>query len=189
MWSCPQRSVCFNCGVPGHVSRDCNQRRGLPTRVVCTICYRSGHHRFDCRESPWDAPWEDAICMQTGKRGQLMSSEMRWFFGLKGVTCFNCGEKDHVGTECRRPNVDECQKNPDVALQEIRRAGNMMSLSDQVSNQRSSRESRAQNSNDNNRPRSMPPPRSRGSNDDYSARRGSNPRDSRREPQRSHHRF
>mmetsp|Transcript_59805 Transcript_59805/g.69892 ORF Transcript_59805/g.69892 Transcript_59805/m.69892 type:complete len:227 (+) Transcript_59805:529-1209(+) len=49
MWGCSQKSVFFNCGLPGHVERDCNQRRGLSQRVVCTICYRTGHHRFECR--------------------------------------------------------------------------------------------------------------------------------------------
>lgn len=187
---CPQRSVCFNCGVPGHVSRECNQRRGLPERIVCTICYQSGHHRFKCRERPWNAPWQDALCMQCGQRGHLMCSEMRWFFGLKGETCFNCGEKDHIGIDCRRPNVDGCLKNPDIAQAEIERAGETISICDQVSNQRMNRQSRAQNSG-NNRPRSMPPPRNRGNTDDYS-RRGSSSRDSRWQepyPQRSHHRF
>lgn len=123
MWSCPQKAVCFNCGVPGHVSRECNQRRGLPERRVCTICYRSGHHRFECQERPWNAPYQDALCMQCGQQGHLMCTEMRWFFGLKGETCFNCGGKGHCGVNCRRPDVDECNRNPEVALQEIHMAG------------------------------------------------------------------
>lgn len=124
MWTCPQKSVCFNCGLPGHVVRDCNQRRGMPERCVCTICYRSGHHRFDCRENPWNASiQQDATCMQCGQRGHFMCSEMRWFFGLKGLTCFNCGMKGHQGIHCRRPDVDVCQKNPDIALNEIETAG------------------------------------------------------------------
>lgn len=124
MWTCPQKSVCFNCGLPGHVVRDCNQRRGMPERCVCTICYRSGHHRFDCRENPWNASMQqDAICMQCGQRGHFMCSEMRWFFGLKGLTCFNCGMKGHRGIQCRRPDVDVCQKNPDIAQNEIDMAG------------------------------------------------------------------
>ena len=125
MWSCPQKSVCFNCGVPGHVSRECNQRRGLPQRNVCTNCYRSGHRRFQCRERPRDVPWQDVICMQCGERGHLMCSELRWFFGLKGVSCFNCGGSDHSGYECRNPNVANCLKNPDVAQNEISMAGSI----------------------------------------------------------------
>jgi len=193
MWSCPQKSVCFNCGVPGHVSRECNQRRGLPERMVCTICYRSGHHRFDCRERPWNAPYQDAVCMQCGQQGHLMCSELRWFFFLKGVSCFNCGENGHRGVDCRRPNVDECHKDFDVALREINRSG-VQSLSEQVSNHRSNRESRdgrmRQHSNNSNRPRSMPPPRNRGNNDNH-FRGGSNPRNLNFEPppQRSHRRF
>jgi cellular nucleic acid-binding protein len=119
LWSCPDKSVCFNCGLPGHVIRDCSQRRGLPQRCVCTICFRSGHHRFQCRERPWNVPMEDGVCMQCGQIGHFMCSEMRWFFGLKGVTCFKCGMKDHRGVDCRRPDVDVCQKNFDIAQREI----------------------------------------------------------------------
>ena len=170
MWSCPMKSVCFNCGLPGHVVRDCNQRRGLPERRICTICYRSGHHRFDCREWPWDAPSRDALCMQCGQRGHLMCNEMRWFFGLKGVSCFNCGEKGHQGIKCQRPDIDVCQKNPEIAQKEIERQGTI-SLSDQLSNQRSSRESRdSRNRQHDKRPRSMPPPRNGNNNNGYSRR-------------------
>ena len=122
MWTCPQKSICFNCGLPGHVSRECNQRRGLPQRVVCTVCYRSGHHRFDCRERPWNTPSQDAICMQCGEVGHTMCSRMKWFFGLKGVTCFNCGERNHRGIECRKPNVNDC-KDANVAQNQIAMAG------------------------------------------------------------------
>ena len=128
MWSCPQKSVCFNCGVPGHVSRECNQRRGMPERVVCTICCQSGHHRSRCRERINDRLLRDAVCMQSGEKGRTMKSGMRWFFGLKGVTCFNCGGKDHLGMQCGRPNLDACLRNPDVAFQEIERAGGTISL-------------------------------------------------------------
>lgn len=164
MWTCPQKSVCFNCGMPGHIVRDCMQRRGLPQRCVCTICLRSDHHRFQCRERPWDVPMEDAMCMQTGKRGQFMNTEMRWFFGLKGVSCFRCGMKDHRGVDCRRPDVETCQKNPELAQREIDMADSI-SLNYQMSNQRSNRESRDQGrsrESDNNRAWSMPPPSSRG---------------------------
>lgn len=159
MWSCPMKSVCFNCGLPGHVVRDCNQRRGLPERRVCTICFMGSHHRFDCREWPWDAPTRDSLCMQCGQKGHLMCNEMRWFFGLKGTSCFNCGEKGHTGIRCNRPDVDVCQKNPDIASQEVEMAGTI-SLSDQLSNQKSSRESRDSRQRDSNpRARSQPPPR------------------------------
>lgn len=164
MWTCPQKSVCFNCGLPGHIVRDCMQRRGLPQRCVCTICLRSNHHRFQCRERPWDVPMEDAICMQSGKLGQFMNTEMRWFFGLKGMSCFRCGMKDHRGVDCRRPDVETCQKNPELAQREIDMADSI-SLNDQMSNQRFNRESRDHGrscESDNNRARSMPPPSSRG---------------------------
>ncbi|KAL7548636.1 hypothetical protein ACHAWF_011905 [Thalassiosira exigua] len=123
IWSCPQKSVCFNCGIPGHMSRDCNHRRGLPERRVCTICYGSGHHKFDCDRKPWNVPSQDAICMQCSQKGHFMCQELRWFFGLKGISCFNCGGDDHRGIDCRRPDVNECINNPGVAQKEIDIAG------------------------------------------------------------------
>ncbi|KAL3776966.1 hypothetical protein ACHAW5_001498 [Stephanodiscus triporus] len=192
MWSCPDKSVCFNCGLPGHVVRDCNQRRGLPQRCVCTICFRSGHHRFQCRERPWNVPTEDAVCMQCGEMGHFMCSEMRWFFGLKGVTCFKCGMKDHRGVDCRRPDVDVCQKNFEIAQREIDMA-DTISLSDQLSNQRSLRESRdgRMRESDSSRTRSMPPLFNRGNNDRNSLRGpiSGDPRWNGSTPQNSHGRF
>lgn len=160
MWSCPMKCVCFNCGVPGHQSRDCPHRRRLPNRVVCTVCFQNGHHRFDCRERPWNSPSKEALCMQCGQKGHTMCSEMRWFFGLRGVTCFNCGG-NHLGETCRRANAEVCAKNADVARQEIEMAGSM-ALSDQLSNQRSNREgrdSREGSRNGNGRAKSLPPSR------------------------------
>ena len=120
MYSCPMKSVCFNCGVPGHMNRDCWRPRGMPRRSVCTICYESGHHRWQCRDRSW-VP-DEATCMQCGKPGHFMCSEMRWFFGLKGVTCFQCGANDHHGSECSRPDLERCSKNPDLAQEEIEMA-------------------------------------------------------------------
>jgi cellular nucleic acid-binding protein len=161
MWSCPMKCVCFNCGVPGHQSRDCPHRRGLPNRIICTVCFQNGHHRFDCRERPWNIPSKDAMCMQCGQKGHFMCTEMRWFFGLRGVTCFNCGG-NHLGERCRRANSETCSKNADVGRQEIEMAGSM-ALSDQLSNQRSNRESRdsRESRNGNGRAKSLPPSRQR----------------------------
>ena len=159
MWSCPMKCVCFNCGVPGHQSRDCPHRRGLPKRIICTICFQNGHHRFDCRERPWNAPSRDAICMQCGKKGHFMCSELRWFFGLKGSTCFNCGGA-HPGERCRRANYETCVKNADVGRQEIEIAGSI-NIGEELSNQRSSRESRGGDRNGSGRAKSLPPSRQR----------------------------
>ncbi|EED96377.1 predicted protein, partial [Thalassiosira pseudonana CCMP1335] len=71
MWSCPQKAVCFNCGVPGHVSRECRRGRMSRKRMLCTICYSNDHHRWDCHERPWNTPTQDAVCMECGKIGHL----------------------------------------------------------------------------------------------------------------------
>jgi len=183
MWTCPKKSICFNCGVPGHVSRECRRPRGIPKRCVCTICYSSGHHRWQCRERQW-VP-EEAICMQCGKPGHFMCSDMKWFFGLQGVSCFQCGCNLHHGSECQRPSLDQCARNAEIGAQEIEMA-EAESLREQLNAQRSNRESRDRRHRDyNDRPRSMPPPRSRENrrftdDDEYGRQRGSNSsRDSR----------
>lgn len=125
MWGCPMKCVCFNCGIPGHQNRECPHRRRLPNRIICTVCYQNGHHRFDCRERPWKSTSKDAMCMQCGQKGHFMCSEMRWFFGLRGVTCFNCGGS-HLGESCRRANAEACAKNAELGRQEIEMAGSMV---------------------------------------------------------------
>jgi len=122
MYSCPMKAICFNCGVPGHVSRECPVRRGSQRRQICTICFSSDHHRIRCRERPWNVPTRDAICMECGKMGHAMCSEMKWYFGLSGRTCFNCGRNDHDGFQCRRPRLDECSRDPRLAQNEVEMA-------------------------------------------------------------------
>lgn len=96
MRHCPVRQVCFNCGVPGHVSRDCAALRGsLPRRGLCTVCYATFHHgKTQCREvtnnrvvAPPSAPL--AVCLSCGRLGHYLCSELKWFFGLRGVSCSN----------------------------------------------------------------------------------------------------
>jgi hypothetical protein len=80
------------------------------------------HSRWECRERMSDVPNYNATCFVCGKEGHFMCSEMRWFFGLKGVTCFNCGESHH-GSQCKRPSLDDCARNGEIVLNEIERAG------------------------------------------------------------------
>ena len=122
MRTCPNSRICFRCGVPGHINRECAYRQNLPKRVVCGICFQSGHHRCSCRRKAYDAPSHDAKCIVCHEVGHFMCSEMKWFFGLEGVTCFNCGRKGHCGYNCDRPGVDMCARDEGLANQEIARA-------------------------------------------------------------------
>ena len=122
MFSCPMKAICFNCGLPGHVSRECPNRRGQRRRQICTNCFAWDHQRSDCRDSPKNIPIRDAVCMECGKVGHVMCNEMRWFFDLEGMFCFNCGGRDHSGYDCRRPNLDQCNRDSTLAQKEVEMA-------------------------------------------------------------------
>jgi cellular nucleic acid-binding protein len=122
MFSCPMKAICFNCGVPGHVSRECPNSRSQTRRQICTICFGRDHHRIQCRERPRNVPIQDAVCMECGKVGHSMCGGMKWFFGLTGVSCFNCGRSGHNGFGCRRPNLDQCSRDSRLAQEEVEMA-------------------------------------------------------------------
>ena len=170
-WSCPLKATCFNCGVPGHVNRECPQRKGLPRRMVCGRCFRSGHHRWQCREHASRVSQYEAKCMipSCHRTGHFCCRKMGWFFGLKGQYCYNCGEKGHHGQQCERPVLDICARDGELAEREIERAG-AQSLHEEMQEQRrrSSGRGRKRNrldSDDRNggmRGRSQPPPQKAG---------------------------
>lgn len=119
---CPCNRICFNCGAPGHLNRECTLRRGLPRRMVCGICLRSGHHRLQCHQRVPAGDVAHAVCMSCGQKGHFLCKDLKWFFGLRGLFCFNCGSRGHSGYDCQRPALHHCIQNPEDAVREIERA-------------------------------------------------------------------
>jgi len=156
-WDCPFAKICFNCGIPGHINRDCPHPRNLPKRILCTLCFRTGHHRWSCslmgkRSSSFGSDQaKDAQCMICHKIGHFIcpGKEMKWFFGLRGTSCFNCGMEGHHGAECKRPTLTMCLRDQDVAFREIDRA-QTYSIEAELSQQRIKRYSQERSSNDGN---------------------------------------
>jgi cellular nucleic acid-binding protein len=121
---CDYNRICFRCGLPGHINRECRQPQ-VPggKRLICGICFGSGHHRIQCRRGPFDAPnVPQAQCMVCGKEGHFMCKEMKWFFGLEGISCFNCGRAGHHGYDCDRPPLTVCARDEGVVRMELERA-------------------------------------------------------------------
>lgn len=118
---CSLGRICFKCGAPGHIIRDCNERYPVK-RMVCGICFESGHHRVQCRRDLNYASSQDALCMVCKQKGHFMCQEMKWFFGLHGITCFNCGRGGHHGYDCSRPRFEELMRDSDLIFEEIDQA-------------------------------------------------------------------
>eukprot|EP00554_Chaetoceros_debilis_P002133 CAMPEP_0194086880 /NCGR_PEP_ID=MMETSP0149-20130528/22853_1 /TAXON_ID=122233 /ORGANISM="Chaetoceros debilis, Strain MM31A-1" /LENGTH=690 /DNA_ID=CAMNT_0038770087 /DNA_START=155 /DNA_END=2227 /DNA_ORIENTATION=+ len=137
-YNCPLSRICFNCGVPGHINRECPERRGMPRRIVCGACFHTGHHRWECRERLHNIPAYKATCLVCGEDGHFMCEEMKWFFGLKGMSCFNCGMAGHHGSKCDRPRVDDLIRNSDLLEREMERA-EAISLEEELEAQRQKR--------------------------------------------------
>ena len=152
MRTCPVRVVCFNCGIPGHESRFCNQsQKRMPPRRICTVCFQSGHcktqsHLCAAQSSTASSPRrsrgsydnrsmnssQSAICMACGEVGHYLCRDMKWFFGLQGVTCSNCGSVGHIGAHCQMPNLEACSRNEATAVEVIDSANNILTAEEEM---------------------------------------------------------
>lgn len=164
---CPYKVFCFNCGVPGHMARDCQKPRGsVPVRRLCTICLGSKHEKFNCQSRQFldqAAFIQSAICMTCGGTGHFMCKPMKWFFGLKGLFCYNCGESGHVGVFCRRPNLEACRENGELLLRELDRASAYNATDQRAAQAQEARgrgrDNRNEGQNNPSRSKSVPAPR------------------------------
>ena len=156
---CPTKVVCFNCNLPGHAARDCTMPRGQPQRRICTICFWSGHFKEECRTFNRNVA-HNALCMICGELGHFNCQEMKWYFGLRGISCSNCGRTGHSGTQCDRPRAEDCSRNEDLGQKEVERAVTWNTAEDEIMSRQARgrhQQREFEDNHDAHRNRSMPP--------------------------------
>ena len=120
--SCPMRQVCFQCGLPGHLIRDCPEKGERP-RIFCSRCERGDHSKFRC---PWASspPDKEVNCMRCGKAGHYLCRRMlQWTSQMAEVSCAVCGDIGHTSAGCQRPNLEQCIRDDLLVEREIDRVG------------------------------------------------------------------
>ena len=135
---CKLTIICFNCGVSGHERRDCQERRMLAPRRICTTCFSDGHTRYQCTKEGAELSGRGAMCLSCGRSGHFMCGKLKWSSGGKvmenagKIYCSNCGQAGHLNFQCRRPRLHECATNQTIAEEEIRLAGEFSRMEEVV---------------------------------------------------------
>jgi len=172
--------ICFNCGIPGHASRNCREPHtrggiGNTRRVVCSVCFVSGHHRWQCKAvSDWEIRNKEAFCFVCKDTKHFSCKRIRWdeskySMTLARYTCFYCGDTGHCGRDCFSPKVETRARNNQIALAEIKSAKSWVDGIEKLRMHSSEARGRHPEKNDDRRShsrqssheraRSLPPPR------------------------------
>lgn len=76
--------TCRNCGLPGHISRECDQPKVANENTICKKCEQTGHFSRDCPNQ------ECLVCHNTGHKAE------------------NCPVLDEPLTRAPQEEIDQC---------------------------------------------------------------------------------
>ena len=107
---------CFNCGQPGHLSKDCTQpRQNNGGGRGGGGGGRGGGGGDRPERAEGGAPRPSGNCFTCGRPGHL--SRNCPAAGGAGPRCYNCGQSGHMSRECpaERGTCHNCQQTGHVA--------------------------------------------------------------------------
>eukprot|EP00993_Chasmostoma_nieuportense_P002323 NODE_3129_length_1025_cov_17.896437_g2985_i0.p1 GENE.NODE_3129_length_1025_cov_17.896437_g2985_i0~~NODE_3129_length_1025_cov_17.896437_g2985_i0.p1 ORF type:complete len:284 (+),score=56.84 NODE_3129_length_1025_cov_17.896437_g2985_i0:70-921(+) len=109
--------ICFQCHVPGHVGKDCPERKQM-----CRQCGQAGHLTWNCKQSArkscfvcgneghmsLECPENGRGCLKCGIAGHYARDCVSEDTGKP--VCFKCGEAGHFSRVCPQTKQEVCYK-------------------------------------------------------------------------------
>jgi cellular nucleic acid-binding protein len=105
---------CFNCGQPGHKSKECPLPQGAPRpndERECHDCGEKGHLGKDCpnKKKKRLEGQPERTCYTCGESGHIGKDCPKGTGGDRN--CFSCGEPGHMSTQCPQARCYNCGEN------------------------------------------------------------------------------
>ncbi|XP_052096920.1 mRNA-capping enzyme-like isoform X7 [Mytilus californianus] len=113
-----RRGDCYNCGIPGHMEKDCqepsshrgrrNRSKGEVNSRKCFKCKKTGHLKRDCPQVSTGN--ERKSCYNCGKSGHVNRNCPEVSRGDDRKKCYSCGKSGHVKRTCHETNRGDDRK-------------------------------------------------------------------------------
>ncbi|XP_022745100.1 uncharacterized protein LOC111295721 isoform X2 [Durio zibethinus] len=98
---CGQGQYCFVCRGRGHQAYDCPEKQEEKNSIICLRCGDAGHDMFSCRNDYSPDDLKKIRCYICNDFGHLSCVKLP-DTGPTEVSCYNCGQSGHLGSECSK---------------------------------------------------------------------------------------